>query len=227
METQIRRLYQSGLAESLGTFIIVFIGTGSIIWNDLISPIGGLGISISFGFAVYFGIVVSAKYSGAHLNPAVSVMLYFKKDITTKRLINHLLFQCFGAIAASLLLYVLAPNHETLGSTLPSSGVLNSFILEFLMTLALCYTILWFSGSQYSKWTKHAVSIVVFLEAYFGGPYTGASMNPARSLGPALFSGNLDTLWIYIPAPILGAIAAFVLCKSAKPYSSCCASGSC
>jgi aquaporin NIP len=220
METQIRRLYQSGFAESLGTFIIVFIGTGSIIWNDLISPIGGLGISISFGLAVYFGIVVSAKYSGAHLNPAVSVMLYFKKDITTKRLINHLLFQCFGAITASLLLYVLAPSHETL-------GVLNSFILEFLMTLALCYTILWISGSQYSKWTKHAVSFVVFLEAYFGGPYTGASMNPARSLGPALFSGNLDTLWIYIAAPILGAIAAFVLCKYTKPYSTCCPTGTC
>ena len=199
------------LAEFIGTFALVLVGTGSIVANDLThGAIGNFGIALSFGLIVCFMILLFGKASGAHLNPAVTLGLWAAKIFPAKNVAPYLTAQLAGALTASFLLKILFPSDANLGATHPSGATWVSFVLEFGLTLFLMLSIILLSitKSGIARWTPFLVGLIIFLEAYFAGPFCGASMNPARSLAPALASQNLTHLWIYLVAPISGSLSA-------------------
>lgn len=200
------------VAEFIGIYLLVLVGTGAIVINEQSGgAVTHLGVSLAFGLIVFAMIVVFGKISGAHINPAVSFGLWLDGRLKTKLLLPYIAVQLVGAFMASLTLGILFFTNQNLGSTLPSGSLAKSFLLEMLMTFVLVQAILLIDDNQ--KLRKHIAVIigtVVFLEAFLGGPISGASMNPARSFGPALVSQNLTNLWIYFMAPALGAaIAAY------------------
>ena len=204
------------IAEFWGTYFLVLIGTGAVMLNEATNgSIGTLGIAIAFFLGVSGMIYSFGKISGAHINPAVSIGFWLQKRIESKLLLFYIPAQCLGAIAASLTLHFSFPSIETLGETLPSGSVLESFILEFFLTFALMLIILIVvhTKASFHQWNGLIIGMVVGLEAYLAGPICGASMNPARSIGPALISGNLQQLWLYVLAPILGAVLAVISFK--------------
>ncbi len=198
------------IAEVLGTFAIVFCGTGAIIINqESNGVITHIGIAITFGLIVMAMIYALGNISGAHFNPAVSIAFAVAGKFETKFLFPYIISQFAGALAASLLLRLLFPDNEFLGATMPSGTPIQSFIFEFILTFILMLVILSVAhGSQeQGMFAGLAISGVVLLEAMFAGPISGASMNPARSFGPALASGHLEHLWIYMTATVLGAVS--------------------
>lgn len=203
------------IAEFLGTFALVFCGTGAIVINDVSSgSVTHAGIAITFGFIVTAMIYTFGHISGAHLNPAVSLAFATTDRFDRKLTIIYIVAQLLGAMSASLLLYWLFPNHHDLGSTLPQIAILKVFVIELLLTYFLMLSILFVSqNAKISHLTGFVVGQVVLLEAMFAGLITGASMNPARSIAPALVSGNLSNLWTYIFAPIAGALLASLTWK--------------
>lgn len=198
------------IAEFAGTFGLVLIGTGAIIVNEVTSgSVTHLGISIAFGGVVTWMILALGHISGAHINPAVTLGFWLVRHIRSRAVIGYLLVQFLGAIVASIMLRLLFPTSQTMGETLPIAGIWRSAAIEFLMTYILMLVILIFSQSDsLKKYTAWAVGATVGLEAFFGGPYTGASMNPARSLGPALISGNGEAIWIYLLITSVAAVIA-------------------
>lgn len=203
------------LAEFIGTFLLVFLGTGSVIVNvQTDGSLGLVGISFAWGLVVAALIYVFGPISGTHINPAVTISLAVGGLMPKKEVFGYLLTQIIGAIAASALLKILFPETETMGGTMPSGSVLQSFVLEFIMTFILLLTVL---GITAKKETEHLTGLVVGLVIVaiilFAGPISGASINPARSIGPAVIAGNLNNLWLYIVAPILGATSAVLLWK--------------
>lgn len=140
--------------------------------------------------------------------------------------VPYLLSQCAGAILASITLRLMFPASSTLGATNPADGAMQSFVMEFLLTLILMFVILSVSVGSKEKGTLAGVAIgaVIALEAMFAGPVSGASMNPARSLAPALVSMRLDNLWIYLVAPVMGAVASVALCRGIQGPEGCCRS---
>ena len=201
------------VAEFIGSFVLVFAGTGAIILDDVTHGIIGVtGIGLTFGLAVTAMIYVFGPVSGAHINPAVTFTLWLARLLSPKRLIPYIAFQCAGAIMASIFLRLIFSSHPTLGATIPHGSSGQSFILEFFLTFILIFSI--FAVSKNVCSTKIApalmIGIVVGCEATFAGPISGASMNPARSLGPAIVSGHLEYLWIYVVAPMLGGVSAML-----------------
>ncbi len=191
------------LAEALGTFILVFAGTGAIVVNDVSGgSVTHLGVSLTFGLAVMLLIHALSDVSGAHLNPAVTLGLMAAGRFRARQAVPYLLAQCAGAIAASGALRLLFPTHATLGATLPAGTPLHSFLLEIVLAWLLMFVILLVNRRD----AAIAVGAVITLEALFAGPVSGASMNPTRSLAPALVSGHLEHLGIYLVAPPLGAL---------------------
>lgn len=198
------------LAEAVGTFALVFCGTGAIVLNQHTNgAVTHLGISAAFGLIVLGMIFVFGKISGAHLNPAVSLALASKNSINWKEAAPYIVAQITGALVASLVLKLLFPANELLGTTLPAGTATQSFFLELGLTFILMMVILRTSGTL----GIIAIGLTVGLEAYFAGPICGASMNPARSIGPALISGHSEFLWLYILAPIAGATGAVFVNK--------------
>jgi aquaporin Z len=195
-------------AEFIGTFALVFCGTGAIVIDH---AAGGVvthtGVAITFGLIVMAMIYSVGDISGAHLNPAVSIAFSIAKKFPRKEVVPYLLAQCSGALFASFLLHLLFPGDLTLGSTFPAGSYAQSFILEVILSFFLMFVILSVShgAKESGLFAGIAVGSVVLLEAQFAGPVSGASMNPARSLAPALVSGNLSALWIYMAAPVCGA----------------------
>lgn len=207
------------VAEAIGTFAIVFCGTGAIIINEETNgAISHVGIANTFGLIVMAMIYSFGDTSGANFNPAVTISLWLSKLLPAKEVAPYIASQLVGAILASGTLKLLFLDNKNLGSTLPQGTDLQSFVLEFILTFLLMVVIL--KTSQGTKETQQlagfAIGMTVLLEAMFAGPICGASMNPARSIGPALVSGNLSSIWIYIIAPILGAIAAIGVWKATK-----------
>jgi aquaporin Z len=207
------------LAELLGTFALVFAGTGAIVINDISGgTIGHIGIAATFGLVVMAMIQIFGDVSGAQFNPAVSLAFAVAGKLTWARLPGYVVAQCVGALLASGLLRFLFPTHELLGSTLPSGAVSQSFVLEAVLTAMLMLTILSVSTGAKEKGITAGIAIgaVVGLEAMFAGPICGASMNPARSLAPALVSGHLEHLWLYLLAPVVGALIAVPLFRAVR-----------
>jgi len=207
---------KSYAAELVGTFMLVFFGTGAVITN---TASGGavtlLGIALVFGLTVLAVIYSLGDISGAHLNPAVTVGLVCARRIPASTIAPYILSQCAGALLASLVLHQLFPKDLSLGATLPGLGTLppQVFILETVLTFFLMLVILNVTTGAKEKSITAGIVIgsVVALEILFAGPFTGASMNPARSIGPAVVSGQLGHLWIYLVAPVVGAALAAVL----------------
>lgn len=204
------------LAEAAGTFMLVLIGTGAVVM-DLRSggALGTLGISLAFGAVVTAMILVFGRVSGAHINPAVSLAFHLCGRLSAGDLARYVAAQCAGAVAASSLLLLAAPGSESYGATLPHAGLLPSFILEVALTLVLMGAIL-----AVVRWRPDDLLIIalvvgatVALNAAIGGAYTGASMNPARSLGPAIVEAQLASLWLYLIAPCIGAALAVFSCR--------------
>lgn len=198
------------IAELIGTFALVFCGTAAIVINDVTSgTISHVGIAITFGLIVTVMIYAFGNISGAHINPAVSIAFSVTDRFEKKNLLGYIIAQLLGAFLASGILKFLFIEHENLGATLPNGDWQQSFILEIILTYLLMIVILFVSQNKsVNQFTGLAVGAIVMLEAMFAGPITGASMNPARSISPAIISGNVSELWIYIIAPIIGAILA-------------------
>ena len=208
---------KSCLAEFLGTFALVFTGTGAIVVNDISGgAITHVGVALTFGLIVMAMILTYGGVSGAHLNPAVTLALASASRFPWRKIPGYLASQFGGALCASLVLKVLFPAHLSLGATLPGGSAAQSFILEFILTALLMLAILHSTHGAGDKSLVPAIAIgaVVGLEAMFAGPICGASMNPARSLGPALVSGKIDHLWIYLAATTLGALLAVPLYRT-------------
>lgn len=205
------------IAEAFGTFCLVFAGTGAIIINDVSGgAITHVGIAITFGLIVLSMIYALGDASGCHLNPAVTLGLLSARRFERGLVVPYILSQCAGAISASIVLKVLFASHETLGATLPRGSAMQSFVLELILTLILMFVILSLSVGSKDKAPLAGIIVgsVIALEAMFAGPICGASMNPARSLAPALVSLKLQSLWIYLTAPVLGAVLAVVVFRA-------------
>lgn len=199
------------IAEFFGTFALVFAGTGAIVINDASNgAITHVGIALTFGLIVLAMIYTIGDISGCHLNPAVTLGFFVARRFDSKSVAPYIASQIAGALAASLLLKGMFPEHVSLGSTEPSGSPLQSFILELILTLILMVVILSVSSGSKEKGMLAGVAVgaVIALEAMFAGPISGASMNPARSLSPALVSLRFEHLWIYLAAPCLGACVA-------------------
>lgn len=211
-------------AEAIGSFILVFAGTGAIVANDLSGgAVTHVGVSLVFGLAVMALISTLGDVSGAHLNPAVTLAFWKAGRLPFRSVRGYVAAQMAGALAASAAVRLIFPGHPTLGATLPAGPLPQAFLLEFLLTAILMFVILGVSTGAKEKGATAgtAIGAVVALAALLGGPISGASMNPARSLAPALLSGHVESLWIYLTAPLLGAILAVTGCRSVHSAPCC------
>ena len=212
-------------AELLGTYILVFVGTGAIMINEITGgAVSHLGIGLSFGLVVMAMIYAIGDISGAHINPAVTIAFAVAKRFEKNQILPYISFQLLGAILASASLYFIFPETNTMGETLPLKGDwVQSFILEFILTFILMFVILNVSTGSKEKGITAALAVggVVAFEATFAGPISGASMNPARSIAPAIFSGDLTHLWLYVVSTVLGSILAVYSCKLIQTESCC------
>lgn len=202
-------------AEFIGTFALVFCGTGAIVVNDFShGALGLVGICLAFGIIVMAMIYVFGHISGAHINPAVTIAFLIGKLISKIDAFFYILAQIFGAFLASLLLKLMFPENLTLGATLPSGGILPSFLFEFVLTFFLMLTIFGVTArKEFSSFVGLIIGLLVTGISLFASPISGGSFNPARSLAPAIVSGNISALWLYLVAPILGAITATLVWK--------------
>ena len=207
------------VAEMMGAFAIVFCGTGAVIIDGLTNgSISHAGVAITWGLIVMTMIYTFGSNSGAHFNPAVSIAFALANRFPYRSLLPYIISQCTGAIAASALLRILFPDDALLGTTLPAGSALQSFILELFLSFLLMLVILHVACGSKEEGLFSGIVIggVVGLEAMFAGPVCGASMNPARSLGPALVSGHTQFLWLYLMAPLTGMALAVPLFKFMK-----------
>ncbi|MGH9460161.1 MAG: aquaporin [Vicinamibacteria bacterium] len=212
------------VAETIGTFALVFAGTTAIVINELNGGIiSHVGVALTFGLVVMAMIHSVGDVSGAHLNPAVTLGFWASGRLPQREIAPYVLSQCAGAVAASLTVRFLFVESRTLGATLPAGDPSQSFFLEIVLAFIMMFVILGVSTGAKDKGLLAGVAVggAVALGALFGGPISGASMNPARSLAPALVSGHVHALWIYLTAPVLGSFLAVGACRSVRD-SECC-----
>lgn len=209
-------------AEAFGTFCLVFAGTGAVVVNDLHGGVvTHVGVAFTFGLIVLAMIYTLGDVSGCHLNPAVTLGFCAARR---NRVMPYILAQITGAVLASLALRAMFPAHPTLGATLPAGTAVQSCVMEFVLTLMLMVVILSVSTGAKEKGVLAGVAVgaVIAMEAIFAGPVSGASMNPARSLAPAVVAGRLDHLWVYLTAPVAGAVAGVIVCAVIHGPNGCC-----
>ena len=215
------RLYTS---EFLGTFFLVFAATGVVIVNDLAGgAITHTGIAITTGLVVMAVVYAVGDVSGAHINPAVTVGFWLAGRFPVYRVAQYIISQCLGALAASLLLLFLFPDLISLTVTMPAGSVVQSFVLEIAITFFLMFVILSVSTGSMEKgiMAGSAIGGVVGLSVLWAGPISGASMNPARSIAPAIVSLDFASLWIYIAGPVIGAAVSVIAFRIVhKPLTS-------
>jgi aquaporin NIP len=217
-------MFKRFTAELLGTFGLVFAGTGAIIIDQVTGgSITHVGVALTFGMIVLAMIYTFGDISGAHLNPAVTIGFWAARRLPGRDVPVYVAGQIIGALLASGVLRVLFPENKLLGATMPAGSDLQSFVLEFILTFFLMLTILNVSTGSKEKGITAGIAVgsVIGLEAMFAGPICGASMNPARSLAPALVSGHLEHLWLYLAAPVLGATCAMFACRCVREKGCC------
>ncbi len=212
------------VAEAIGTFALVFAGCGAIMVDAKTHALGHVGVAITFGLVIMFGIYAVGHISGAHFNPSVTFAFALSRHFPWSRAVRYWGAQLIGAIAAAAVLRGSLGKIADVGATLPSGSQGQSFLWELVLTFFLMFVIMAVATDTRAVGEAAAIAVggTVLLDAMFGGPISGASMNPARSIGPALVSGNLHALWLYIVAPICGAALAalayqFVRGETARP----------
>lgn len=199
------------LSEFIGTFILIFVGTGCVVVDQQTNGALGLqGIATVWGLAIIALVYAFGDISGTHLNPAVTVAFAIDKRFDWKEVPPYLVAQFVGALAGSFALHFLFPENKTLAITQPSGTEWQSLILEVIMMFILMLVILRVSIGAKEKGITAGIAIggTVWLLVLFGGPISGTSLNPTRSLAPAIVVGNFQSLWLYIAAPFAGAILA-------------------
>ena len=216
--------YKKYITELIGTYILVFCGTGAVVMNEV--SVGGvthIGIALTFGLIVTGMIYAIGYISGAHINPAVTIAFWVVGKFKGKHLLPYIVAQIAGAVLASVSLRLMFPDAVTLGETLPSGSDMQSFFLELILTFILMFVIINVStgSKEVGMMAGLAIGGIVALEAAFAGPICGASMNPARSIGPALVNMNLTSLWLYLVAPVLGSVLAVFTCRFLKGKEYC------
>jgi len=215
-------------AEAIGTFGLVFAGTGAIIINEANNGvITHVGIALTFGLVVLAMVYSFGDISGAHLNPSVTIGFWAARRLPGRDVMPYIMSQLTGAILASVLLRILFPKSLVLGATLPSGADWQSFVIEIVLTFFLMLTILNVSTGAKEKGTTAGIAVgaVIALEALFAGPVSGASMNPARSFAPAIMTNHLEHLWIYLLAPLVGALLAVPACCCVREQGCCLKAG--
>ncbi|MCF7568107.1 aquaporin [Sabulilitoribacter arenilitoris] len=214
------------ISETIGTFSMVFCGCGAMTINEITNgSISHVGVAITWGLIVMAMIYAFGEISGAHFNPAVTIGFAFAKKFAWNQVPKYILAQGIGAFFAIFILWFLFPESQFLGETTPAENfpAYKAAILEFLLTFFLMVVIINVSTGSKEIGTMAAIAVggVILLEAMFAGPLTKASMNPIRSIAPAIFTGNFQYLWLYITAPVLGAIVAVSSCKLVKNDNCC------
>ena len=194
-------------AEFIGTYLLVFLGPGAAVVDSLYGGLGAFGIGVAFGVVVWAMIRLLGATSGAHINPAVSIAFAWSGDLPWNRVLPFILAQCSGALAASYTHVLIWPEVERYGMSSFEGHWTYGFGLELGLTVVLMGSIYFAIHTEARrKWVATIVGTTVGLEAWLVGPYCGASMNPARSLGPAVASGDISQLWVYIVATSMGAL---------------------
>ena len=212
-------------AEAFGTFCLVFAGTGAVVVNHATGgTVTHVGVALTFGLVVLAMIYALGDVSGCHLNPAVTLGFFAAGRFPGRRVVPYAAAQCIGALLASAALRMMFPDSPTLGATLPAGSAQQSFVMEVVLSLILMFVILSVSTGSKEKGVLAGVAVgaVIALEALFAGPVSGASMNPARSLAPALVSLRTESLWVYLTAPVAGSLAAVVVCGTVHGPNGCC-----
>ena len=194
-------------AELIGTFALVFAGAGAIMVDDKTHALGHVGVAIAFGLVIMVMIYAVGHVSGAHFNPAVSFAFALTRHFSWTRMLGYWAAQLSGALLAAAILRGSLGNRAHVGATLPAGSQAQAFLWEVVLTFFLMFVIMSVATDTRAVGEAAAIAIggTVGLDAMFGGPVTGASMNPARSLGPALVSGDVHALWVYLAAPLVGA----------------------
>lgn len=203
-------------SEFVGTFCLVFFGCGAVAVDGIYGGVlGSVGVSLAFGLVIMIMIYAVGNISGAHFNPAVTIGFFFARRLKAKRIAPYILSQFAGALSAAGVLRLLFPESQGLGMTEPAGGLWTSALVEVLLTFVLMFVILNVSSGHMEKGIMAGVAIggTVALAALAFGPISGASMNPARSLGPAAFSWRWQDQWIYMTAPVMGAALASPMCR--------------
>jgi aquaporin Z len=213
-------VFKKCVAEGIGTFALVFAGTGAIVVNEIShGAITHVGVALTFGLTVLAMIYTLGDISGAHINPAVTIGFGLARRLAGRCVLLYLASQGAGALAASGAIRLLFPENHALGATQPSGPAFQSFILEFLLTALLMFVILGVSTGAKEKGITAGIAVggVIALEAMFAGPITGASMNPA----PAVVSGHFANLWLYLAGPVLGAAFGVIGCRCVRETGCC------
>ena len=200
-------LIRTLVAEVIGTFALVFAGCGAIMVNANTGQLGHLGIALTFGLAIMIGVYAVGHISGAHFNPAVTFAFALSRHFPWTRTVVYWAAQLVGAFAAALVLRASLGDVADIGTTRPSGSQGQAFLWELILTFFLMFVIMAVATDTRAVGEAAAIAIggTIALDALFGGPVTGASMNPARSIAPAVVSGEPHALWLYIAAPTLGA----------------------
>jgi aquaporin Z len=216
-------LHKKLAAEFVGTFCLTFAGTGAIVVDAQTGMVTHVGIALTFGLVVFAMIAAVGDISGAHLNPAVTIGFFAARRFPARCVSPYLAAQFAGALVASALLFAMFPGSVSLGATNPSGSPAQAWVMEICLAAILMFVILGVSTGAKEKGVDAGLAIggVVALEALFGGPVSGASMNPARSFAPAVVGGDLRNLWVYLTAPVAGVLVAVLACCAARERGCC------
>ncbi|NOK60146.1 MAG: MIP family channel protein [Chloroflexi bacterium AL-W] len=208
-----RHVLRRASAEGLGTYGLVTAGCGAIMVNDQTGALGHLGVALTFGLIIMVMIAAIGHLSGAHFNPAVTIAFAWTRHFAWRDVPVYILSQLVGAVLGALTLRVLLGNVANVGMTIPANSVVQAFGIEVLLTAVLMFVIMAVATDTRAVGQLAAIAIgaTVALDALWGGPISGASMNPARSLGPALVMGMWTDQWIYVVAPLLGSLAGAIV----------------
>jgi aquaporin NIP len=199
-------LAQALVAEAIGAFALVFFGAGAIMVDAENGGLGNVGVALAFGLVIMAMVYAVGHISGAHLNPAVTLAFALRRHFPGARVPAYWAAQILGAVAAAALLRLSLGDVADVGATTPSGSGAQSFMWEVVLTATLLFVIMAVATDTRAVGEAAAIAIggMIALASLVGGPVSGASLNPARSLGPAIASGAHDSLWIYLVAPFLG-----------------------